>query len=200
MTIEIIEGVEPLDDQRALAVKKTVPDVLREILFDDHPAREPDLDEAQQSQPVQTYAILDGAKVPELPAMLEASGLPHRCLFRGTAYKELKDVAPWIVQLKEDANFCRHLFTSGTAHWQLWDKAPGIYIRSRASLEALWRYVRKFTRIQDESGKWFYFRFYDPACVAIAQPLLLAIDRSIRQPLPHPARLIVTGPNIRRPR
>lgn len=200
LSIEIVDGVEPLDDQLAMIEKKTVPDALRKILFEDPLVLKQDHDPKQQIAQMHTYAILDGAKVPQLSLMLEASGLPHRCLFRGTAFKELKDVAPWIVQLEEGNAFCRHLFTSGKAHWQLWDKAPGIFLRSRASLDALWRHVRKFTRIQDETGKWFYFRFYDPTCVAVSQPLLLAIDRSIRHPLPHPARLIVTGPHIRRPR
>lgn len=29
------------------------------------------------------------------------------------------------------------------------------------SLDDMWRHFRKFTRIQDEDGKWFYFRFWE---------------------------------------
>jgi hypothetical protein len=43
----------------------------------------------------------------------------------------------------------------------LWHKEPGIYVRSRADFEDLWKHFRKFTRVQDESGKWYYFRFWE---------------------------------------
>jgi len=43
----------------------------------------------------------------------------------------------------------------------MWDKEPGIYMRSRGSLEDMWKHFRKFTKVQDETGKWFYFRFWE---------------------------------------
>ncbi|MEP4929489.1 MAG: hypothetical protein ABJT31_17080, partial [Hyphomicrobiales bacterium] len=59
---------------------KTVPDALYEPLFG-----QPD------DTPLHTYAILDAAKFPNLPELLEVSGLVHRCLFKGDAFDELKD-------------------------------------------------------------------------------------------------------------
>lgn len=110
---------------------------------------------------MQTYAILDAAKVTNLPELLERSGLEHRCLFKGTAYNELKNVAPWIVRLEDENAFTRHLFTRSDASWHLWDTEPGICLRSQCTFDELWHRFRKFTRVQNENGAWFYWRFWD---------------------------------------
>lgn len=204
--MQIIGGVSPLGDQLGVERKKTVPDALLAPLFG-----QPQPDQGKVADgggggdparlpPVQTYAILDAAKSLGLPERLAASGLDHRCLFKGKARDELGDAAPWIVQLDQASDFCRHLFTEGDAPWQMWGRGPGIYIRSRASLDALWGYFRKFTRVQDETGKWFYFRFYDPACAAATESLLYAIESSILRPLTFPALMIVTGPDVKESR
>jgi len=97
--------------------------------------------------------------------MLEASGLEHRCLFKGEAAQEMRDVAPYVVRLEEGVDFTRNLFSHDPEQevpWFMWDREPGIYIRSRGSLDDMWKHFRKFTKVQDEDGKWFYFRFFDP--------------------------------------
>ena len=119
--------------------------------------------------PMQTYAILDAAKVTNLPELLERSGLEHRCLFKGAAYDEMKNVAPWVVRLEEDNAFTRNLFTRSNANWHLWDSEPGIYIRCRASIHGLWRHFRKFTRVQNPAGKWYYLRFWDKSVLNAAR-------------------------------
>lgn len=162
----MLEGVEPLGRQFGLHPRKTVPDELRDALFGQP---EPGLagteavgDDPRAALPMRTYAILDASKAAGLPELLETSGLEYRCLFKGDAYDELKDVAPWIVRLEEDGDFTRRLFTGPAGVNGLWDKEPGLYIRSRATLDELWRHFRKFTRVQDEGGKWFYQRFWEP--------------------------------------
>lgn len=110
---------------------------------------------------MQVYAILDAAKVMNLPELLERSGLEHRCLFKGDAYDEMKNVAPWIVRLEENCRFTRNLFTRSEISWHLWDREPGIYVLSRGTLNDIWRHFRKLTRVRDESGKWFYLRFWE---------------------------------------
>lgn len=201
-SIEIIEGIEPLGEQFGIDPKKTVPDALRGMLFGNS---EPTKDEIAKADgdvtkvpPLHSYAILDAAKVTNLPEMLEVSALEHRCFFKGKAYEELRDVAPWIVRLEEGNDFTRHLFTKGDAPWQIWDNDPGIYVRSRMSLDGLWHYFRKFTRVQDENGKWFYFRFYDPSCIAASEALFRSIDRSTRQAPLYPIRIVLAGPNTKR--
>lgn len=168
LTVETIEDVVPLDSQFGVAEPLTVPEALQHELFGQPaPTAAAEIathaDDSIQGPQLQTYAILDAAKVTNLPEMLEASALPHRCLFKGEAYGELKDVAPWIVQIKDDHNFTRNLFTRSGAPWHLWDSEPGIYVRSRGTFDDLWTHFRKFTRIQDEKSRWYYVRFYDPA-------------------------------------
>lgn len=165
LKIEVIESIEPLDIQAGAFPKKTVPDALFDALFG-QPEPTPAEIKAAGGDPatvpsMRTYAILDAAKVVNLPELLERSGLDHRCMFRGRAYDDLMNVAPWIVGLEEGSSFTRNLFTRSDAAWHLWDTEPGIYIRSRGGLEEMWRHFRKFTRVQDEKGKWFYFRFWE---------------------------------------
>lgn len=109
-----------------------------------------------------TYAIIEAGRFRYLPEILENSELEHRCLFKNAAYDELKDVAPWIVRLDERDSLTRNLLTRSDAHWHRWDDEPALFFRSRASLAELWRHLRKFTRIQDQRGQWFYFRFWEP--------------------------------------
>lgn len=164
--IETIEGVEPLDAQLGAFPKKTVPDALSDVMFGQPGPIAAEIEaaggKATAVSPMQTYAILDAAQVINLPELLEDSGLEHCCLFKGSAYDELKNVAPWIVRLEEGNSFTRNLFSRSDAPWHLWDTDPGIYVRSRGTLEEMARHFRKFTRVQDESGKWFYFRFWKP--------------------------------------
>lgn len=168
-----IEGIEPLDDQYGVDHPKTAPDMLYDVLFGEHETIEGDRAKANsppdERPPLQTYALLDAAKIMSLPQLLAASDLKHRCLFKGDAYDELMDVAPWLVQLEDGNSFTRKLFTRDPEEdvpWYLWDAEPGIYLRSRASLDDLWQHFRKFTRVTDEDGKWFYLRFWEPRWAA----------------------------------
>ena len=164
---ETIENVIPLDRQIGIVEKKTAPPVLQHVLFGQPESIERADDSRELDPPMLTYAVLDANKVANLRDMLETSGLEHRCLFTGNAYDELKDGAPWIVRLEEGNRFTRNLFTRSDTPWHLWDSEPGIYIRSRATLDDLWRHLRKFTRIQDEAGNWFYQRFWEPHALMV---------------------------------
>jgi len=165
--IEEIKGVEPLDSQFGMHPPKTVPDALYQPLFgqpDPTPAEVVQYGSADKVPPLHTYAILDAAKVVNFVEMLEASGLEHRCLFKGDAAEEMRDVAPYVVRLEEDVDFTRNLFSFDPEQevpWFMWSREPGIYVRSRGTLEDMWRHFRKFTKVQDESGKWYYFRFWE---------------------------------------
>lgn len=165
LNIQEIKSVEPLDAQFGVWPKKVVPDVLYDPLFGQPEPSEDEIKavgDATHVSPMKLYAILEAAKVENFFGMLDASGLNYRCLYKGNAYDALKDVAPYIVELTEDNDFTRSLLTKGNAPWDLWDKELGIYIRSRAPLDELRQHFRKFTKIKDENGQWFFFRFYDP--------------------------------------
>ncbi len=135
--IKVFEGIGPLGPQLGVFPKKAVPDAILDALFVQAEATE--TGEAGGNgaaiPAMQTYAILDAAKIPNLPELLERSGLEHRCLFKGAAYDEMRDAAPWIVLLEENNSFTRNLFNRSDAPWHLWDHEPGIYVRSRESLD-----------------------------------------------------------------
>lgn len=164
LRIQIIEDVEPLDAQIGVSPKKTAPDALHDALFGQPEPTELEIaavgGDPSAVPAMQTYAILDAARTVNLPEMLEQSGLEHRCLFKGKAYDELKNVAPWIVHLEEGSSFTRNLFTRTDAAWHFWGAGVGIHVRSRGSLDDMYRHFRKFTRIQDERGKWHYLAFW----------------------------------------
>ncbi|WP_179381795.1 DUF4123 domain-containing protein [Jannaschia marina] len=156
LNVETIEGVEPLDAQLGVAEPLTVPPALYEALFG-----QPEVIEGRAILPLHTYAVLDAAKLPGLPEMLETSGLDHACLFQGAAAEELRDVAPYLVRLEEGHRFTRGLFTQGEGPGDMWDRESGIFLRSQGSLNDLRKHLRKFTKLQDGEGKWFYFRFWE---------------------------------------
>lgn len=164
LAVQTIEGIEPLDEQFGVTVPKTIPDALSHAFFGEDEAKSP-FD--QNPAPLHTYAILDAAKVTGLPELLEASELEHRCLFKGEAFDALKDVAPWVVKMEEASSFTRNVFTLSDASWHMWAKEPGIYIRSRGTLNDIWAHFRKLTRVRDEQGNWFYFRFWEAGVSAL---------------------------------
>lgn len=147
LDIETIGDISPLGSQLGIVSKKTVPDALRNILFG-----QPELT---------TCAVVDAAKIPNLPEVLENSDLEHRCLFKGRAYDDLKNVAPWIVRLVEGNAFTRSLFTKINDQQNLWDNEPAIFVCGKPSLDEMWHHFRKFIRIQDSTGRWLYFRFWE---------------------------------------
>lgn len=114
-----------------------------------------------------TFAVLDAASVTNLPELLSASGLEHECLFRGKAAEELSAAAPWLVRLEPANSFTRKLFTSGPAPWHLWGKISGSYLRFDGSYSELAMHLQRFTRLPDEKGKWYYFRYWDPGVMAV---------------------------------
>ena len=71
-----------------------------------------------------TYAILDGAQVPELPQRLQPSGLDHVCLYLGEIPDDLAQVAPYLVALKRDDRFTAWILEQG------WGSSWGIYAKA----------------------------------------------------------------------
>lgn len=126
-----------------------------------------DLGEEWSEDATSCFALLEAARIPDLPELLEASELEFSSLFRGQAQDELARVAPYLVRLDRDAALTRQLLSPApdpeAPHWQRWGRGAVVLIRAAATLEDLLRHLRKFTRIYDEqSGRWNYFRFYAP--------------------------------------
>ncbi|WP_168222941.1 DUF4123 domain-containing protein [Oceanicola sp. D3] len=160
------EGVQPVNEQPGANLSNYVPDGLAEPLFGvsvtqarsrPQPGDIPATDSEHW-----TYAVLDAGRILHLPERLDGSGLRHRCLFSGRSQQDMGDVAPWLVELDPTSPLTRDLFSRGEATHHLWSAYPGLFIRTPARFEMLWAHLRKFTRLRDESGRWLYFRFWEP--------------------------------------
>ncbi len=104
-----------------------------------------------------TYAILDGAAIPELLDHLYADERPEfECLYRGDLEPDLAECAPYVVALQPEAAFTKWLLAEG------WGKHWGIFALSSGDLRAMRRHFRNFLMVRNPEGKQVYFRFYDP--------------------------------------
>lgn len=162
LQVDRLEGVEPLTFGPGMP---PAPDPLMPHLFGPL-----DPDEAETAawgnDPIpdaRSYAILDAGALPMLADRLAASGLPHDCLFSGKARDDLGEAAPWIVELEPGNPFVNALMSVGRRGAGLWDKRAGIYIRSRQPMDAVRAHFRKFTRLADDQGAWFFNRFWAPS-------------------------------------
>lgn len=109
------------------------------------------------------YAVLDAACAPFLlTGLLETSDLTFQSLFQGSTQEEVQEYAPYLVELDPENSFCARLFMSPDK-MGLWESEPGIFLRSHVDFQTLRTHLRKFTRVRDQSGAWYYFRFWDPA-------------------------------------
>ncbi|MBL3611001.1 DUF4123 domain-containing protein [Rhodovulum sulfidophilum] len=194
--IEVIAGVEPLDGQFGVLAPKSVPDKLHTPLFgqpEPNPAEIALGVDISAAPSLGTFAVLDAARLPNLPEILSASGLEYACLFKGGAADELQDVAPWIVRLEDESRFTRNIFTQGDAPWAMWGQAPGIYLRSRDGLDDVRNHLRKFIRARDDEGTWFYLRLYDPRIMrAFLQGAPRFAHRLLARPFPWSNLTILT--------
>lgn len=92
--------------------------------------------------------------------------LDMRSLYAGKLAEELKQQAPYLInvtlsqeQLDDDSlvpKFHRDFFSN------YWGKSTGIFIQSTETLDNVIFHLKKFLKIQDDNGKWFFFRFFDP--------------------------------------
>ncbi len=163
LLVKALEDAAPLDAQFGSPALQ-MPEELCEPLFGD-PDPKADFEAwggEKNLPPLKTYALLDAACHPALPDILDTSDLNHKCLFTGKALEELGEAAPWLVELEPDHSLTRKLMTTDTAPGGLWEKQLGIFLRSRVDMNSLWKHLRRFTRLRDETGKWYFFRYWSP--------------------------------------
>ncbi len=151
MQISELAEVAPLDAQVGVYPKRCVPPCLEDSLF-------------PEAGPVRTFALIDAARILHLKERLADSGLPHQCFFKGDVLEEFGDAAPWLVELADENDFTRALFSDDPStpdrfHWR---KNAAIFIRSSGDLASLWRHLRKFTRLPAHGGQSPFFRFWEP--------------------------------------
>ena len=119
--------------------------------------------------PLRTYLIVDAWLRTQISGIydLDRLDVPVRCLVRPDKTAELRDVAPYLVDmtLPEDAGDDRATvpeFHSDffTEHWA---QGTGIIVRTSAAMDAVWAHFHQFVRVQiEETKEWLFFRFWDP--------------------------------------
>lgn len=115
-----------------------------------------------------TYAVLDGARSPDIVPLLVNARLPYRCLYIGPIAPALARAAPYVVNLPRGAGGTREILRRG------WGEAWGIFLRTRAPMGDLHRHLRRFLRVQDEQGRKLLFRYYDPRVMRAYLPTCTA--------------------------
>ena len=110
------------------------------------------------------YAVLDGASVPGLVRKLWQTGADHFCLFPGLLEPDMAEVAPYVVELKGDAELTRWILSEG------WGRHWGIFAVSPADLRTIRGHLRLLVEACDEEGKPMIFRYYDPRVFRIYMP------------------------------
>ncbi|CAN5381518.1 hypothetical protein BH10ACI1_BH10ACI1_12270 [soil metagenome] len=103
-----------------------------------------------------TYAVLDGASVPDLPGKLYKLNPTNICLYRGELSADLVYVAPYLVHLFPGTPFTEWLLS------ECWGKHWGIFAQSPLSIVGIRRHFRWLLTVDDENGKPMLFRYYDP--------------------------------------
>ncbi len=156
---------KPLPDQSDLPFwdQEWIAPELKELLFG----------QPKEGPPLRTYFIVDATLRKNITGIfdLDTVDVPVQCLFKGDAADEMKEVAPYLIDMTlpegalDDRDkvpafhkdfFARH-----------WGENTGIFIRTPALMSEVWGHFRKFTRIQmEEDGRWVYFRFADPRTIS----------------------------------
>ncbi len=124
-----------------------------------------------QKKNLHVYAIFDAARDERIyPAIVKSSGesrclyAGHQAFFLGELPQVLAEAAPHLVKLEPEALFTRWMISRG------WGDSWGIFLVSSAGLRELLRHFRRFLMVKDETGKAFYFRYYDPRVMRLYLP------------------------------
>ncbi len=164
-----VESIAPLDRQFGVHPRLSVPDVLRPYLFEAPAPSDAEIalyGTISAIPPMQTYLVADAQAFPDWDSLRQNLDVPNRCLFTGEAEQNLGHLAPYLVELAEEDDFTRRLLTflddidehSAMHHWH---RPFGLILRSREGFDAVFNHLRRFTKLQDEAGKWHFRRFWD---------------------------------------
>ncbi len=142
-------SVSPLDSQFGVYPTRSIP---------------PELSEALSCEPLHLYGLICARKVDNLDLRLSRGSTPALCLYEGEQREKFAKSAPWLVALAEDDAFTRSLFTDAPdkpSFTSLWRKDPVVILRSSLEIGDLARHLKRFVRLQDDSGDWHYLRYWE---------------------------------------
>ncbi len=113
-------------------------------------------------------ALLDGARDERIYPTVVRSGVDYRSLYRADVPEVLAESAPYLVELEDGTPFTQWLLHTG------WGQSWGIYLIATETLDELRDHFRQFLSAEDEDGKPFFFRFYDPRVLRLYLPACTA--------------------------
>lgn len=102
------------------------------------------------------HTLLDAARMGSAMATAKELNAGFRSLYKGRSEEQLADFAPYLFMISNNNSFSRWLTAEG------WGHSWGIYLESLANPADVYRHFRKYLLVQNEQGKEYYFRFYDP--------------------------------------
>lgn len=120
-------------------------------LSPDYPVQFPAFGEQPGSR---LFAVLDAARMPNVPQMLLNHQTLYRCLYEGELGEKLKEAGPYLVLLTPS------LYTEIME--TCWGNSCCILFQCSNEFRAVREHLRNFLMVEDEQGKKIYFRFYDP--------------------------------------
>jgi hypothetical protein len=109
------------------------------------------------------WAIVDCARDRRIYPALRTSGLDYRCLFSGRLSPEVEAAAPHLIEVAPAFTFTPKFIDMG------WGNSWAVFLRI-ADPSDLRPHLRRFLRVQDESGRILFFRYYDPRVLRIYLP------------------------------
>jgi hypothetical protein len=128
------------------------------------------------------FAVLDGAIIDDLPALLQRHAPDAMCLFSGDLDPMLAAAAPYLFGLTPGSPAAALALRDGwNAHWGIVLVAdPG------TSLHDLRAHLRRILRVRSPDGEPMLFRFYDPRAFRCVVP---TFDVAQRQAFFGPIRI-----------
>lgn len=117
-----------------------------------------------REQPQHLFALLDAAREPRIPELLEASGEEYRCLYEGESADALASVAPYLARVPPSSALLETLVGRG------WGRSWGYFLACGEPLATVRGHLRRLQFVEDEEGESLYFRFYDPRVLRVFLP------------------------------
>lgn len=102
------------------------------------------------------FALLDGARDPQIYQTLIFSDLEYACLFGGQLSTAQKAAAPYLVRIVPGSRAAEQLIEKG------WGQSWGLFVAARAALWELRRHMRSLLEVEMPDGPRRFFRYYDP--------------------------------------
>lgn len=113
-------------------------------------------EDVARDKTLRVFSLQDAAASPRIHPNMVLSIMDHACLYEGRIPRVLEEAAPHIVRLAAASAYTRWFLEEG------WGRHWGVLLQSQANLMALRAHFQRLLLVQDQAGRKFNFRFFDP--------------------------------------